>query len=302
MRNEKVTSITEAARFIKSGDIIIIGGFTISMHPMALIRQIIRNKVNNLTVVGFSNGNDVDLLAAVGSVKQVESSSVTFEMLGLAPNYRRAVQNGEIVVKDYTETTIAARAYAGSMGLTFYPTRALLGCDSVKYMPEIKELKCPITGEFYHAIPALNADVAIFHAIAADAFGNVLYPQTGNSLAATEPMFSRAAKKVVVTVDKIVDHDVVLRNPEAVLIPGFEVDAVVELPFGAHPCGWPNIYEHDIDHLREYMESSKNPESLKKYLDRFVYEAEDHWDYLERVGGLKRLMQLRLFPGGLNLL
>ena len=72
MRKEKVTTLSEAAKLIKSGDTVILGGALISMHPMALIRQMIRDGIKDLTVVGFDNGNDVDLLAAAGCLKRVE--------------------------------------------------------------------------------------------------------------------------------------------------------------------------------------------------------------------------------------
>ena len=295
---EKLVTLAEAAKLVKSGSTVTFGGFALSMHPMAFIYQLIRENVRNLTVIGFAQGEDVDILAGAGCLKRVETSSVTFEMFGLAPNFRRAVQNGEVEVRDYTETTILARFYAGSMGLTFMHSASMLGSDAPKYIPEIKEFNCPLTGRKYHALPAATPDFTIVHAVAADIYGNVLYPPTWvNRLSFREQLFSWSSDKVIVTVEKIVDHEVVVRNSFSNLIPAFRTVAVVEVPFGAHPCSWHGLYDHDLEHLKLYVEASRTPEGFRQYLDKYVYGVRDHEEYLNLVGGIGRLTKLRVSGG-----
>jgi glutaconate CoA-transferase subunit A len=295
---EKLVTLAEAAKLIKSGTSVAIGGFALSMHPMALIYQMIREGIKDLMVIGFSQGEDVDILAGASCLKRVETSSVTFEMFGLAPNYRRAVQNGEVEVRDYTQTTIMARFYAGSMGLTFMPSAAMLGSDVPKYIPEIKEFNCPLTGRKYHAVPAATPDFTLVHAMAADRYGNVLYPpRSQNMYSFFDQIQAWAADKVIVTAEKIVDHEVVVRNSWSNLIPAYRTVAVVEAPFGAHPCSWPSLYDHDLEHLKLYVEASRTPEGFKQYLNKYVYGVKNHEEYLNLVGGIGTLMNLRVSGG-----
>lgn len=292
---EKMITLAEAAKLIKSGSSVAIGGFALSMHPMALIYQIIRENIKELTILGFSQGEDVDILAGAGCLKRVETAAVTFEMFGLAPNYRRAVQNGELEVRDYTQTTILARFYAGSMGLTFMHSPAMLGSDAPKYIPEIKEFNCPLTGRKYHALPAATPDFTIIHAMAADKYGNVLYPtRSQNMYSFFDQLYAWSTDKVIVTAEKIVDHEVVIRNSWFNLIPAYRTLAVVEAPFGSHPGSWPSLYDHDLEHLKLYVEASRTPEGFKGYLDKYVYGVKNHEEYLNLIGGIGKLMKLRV--------
>jgi glutaconate CoA-transferase subunit A len=301
---EKVMSLAEAARLIKSGSTLAVGGFALSMHPMGLIHQLIRENVKDLTIMGFSQGIDADVLAGAGCLKRVESPSVTLEMFGLAPNFRRAVEQGQVEVRDYTETTIMARFYAGSMGLTFIPSPAMLGSDAAKHIPEVKDIECPLTGRKYHALPAATPDFTIIHAHAADVYGNVLFPpktqSTYSFYSFHDQVFAWATKNVIATVEKIVDHEEVLANSWTNLVPAFRTAAVVEVPFGAHPCAWPHLYEHDLDYIKAYVQASRTPEGFQKHLDTYVYGMKDHEEYLNAIGGIGKLMRLRT-SGGISL-
>ena len=44
-----------------------------------------------------------------------------------------------------------------------------------------------------------------------------------------------AAGKVILTCEEIVDHELILRDPNRTVIPGFVVTSVVHEPFGSHP-------------------------------------------------------------------
>jgi len=293
---EKITTLEKASRLVRSGSSIAIGGFTVYRKPMAFVRQLLRDDVRDLTLLGWSSGIDVDMLAGAGGLRRVEVSYVGLDFLGLAPSYRRAVENGELQVIEYTELTSAARFKAGSMGMTFFPAKSLFGSDVLKHNPDIREFKCPFTGEMFHAVPAAKPDVTILHAPMADVYGNVVYLPTSNRNIEWDIPMAECAGKVVVTVEKIVDYNYVLSAPLLVKIPRFKVDAVVELPYGAHPTDHDSYYKMDKEHLRIYAEASRSPEAFKRYLDEYVYGPSDHWEYMEKVGGIKRMMKLR--PAG----
>ena len=65
----------------------------------------------------------------------------------------------------------------------------------------------------------------------------ILWPDIG--------IFPKAARKVIVTVEEIVDSEVLRRNPDRTVLPGFRVDAVVEVPYGAHPTSFFPRYGYD---------------------------------------------------------
>ncbi len=85
------------------------------------------------------------------------------------------------------------------------------------------------------------------------------------------------------------------------LVPAFKTAAVVEVPFGAHPCGFGDWYNRDVEHLRYYVGVGRTPEGFQRYLDRFILGVSGQADYLHEVGGLNHLMQLRL-DGAVSLL
>jgi len=293
---DKITSLDKASRLVTSGNSIAIGGFTVYRKPMAFVRELLRNDIRDLTVLGWSSGMDVDMLAGAGRLRRVELSYVGLDFLGLAPSFRRAVENGGLQVIEYTELTSALRFKVGAMGMTFFPATSLFGSDVLKYNPDVREFKCPFTREVFHAVPAAKPDVTILHAPMADIYGNVVYLPSSNRNVEWDIPMAECARKVIVTVERIVDHDYVLSTPLFTKIPRFKVDAVVEVPYGAHPTDHDSYYKMDKDHLRKYAEASRRPETFKQYLDEYVYGAGDHWVYMEKVGGIKRMMELR--PAG----
>ena len=71
-RKEVVTSIDDAASRIRDGMTVAVGGFGADNHPMALVREIIRNGTKNLTVIASATaGLEIDLLIGAGCVKKL---------------------------------------------------------------------------------------------------------------------------------------------------------------------------------------------------------------------------------------
>ena len=184
---------------------------------------------------------------------------------------------------------------AAGIGNTFAVQRSLLKTDVFKYLEEMgdaKEIVCPFTGEKHVALRTPKIDVFISHAVAASPEGNV---QMINGYG---PLFEPAltASKTIITVEEIISNDEVMRNPYKTAIPGSFVDAVVKVPFGAHPYSfegeWDPYYEADGDHLAAYVEMAKEPKGFKEYMDKYVFGIKDHWEYLNLIG-LESLMDLR---------
>ena len=211
--------LEEAAALIEDGSTIGVGGFGVSGHPMVLLYQLARQEARELTMLGITNGNDADLLSGAGCLTRLETAAVSLEEFGLAPNFRRAVENGRITLGEYTETTMMDRLLAASMGLSFFPTRTLRGSDVPKVNLDIREIMCPYTGEMYHVVPPARPRWALLHAPAADPYGNVLYPHA-DALVEFDRLLSQAADQIIVTVEKIVSPEAVEAASREVLVLG----------------------------------------------------------------------------------
>jgi glutaconate CoA-transferase subunit A len=282
---DKTTTIAEAVSLIKDGDVVAIGGHTLRRHPMALIHEIIRQGRRDLTLLGWNNGIDVDMLVGAGCVKTVVTSHVAMGSFGLARNYRREVEAGRVTVREHTETTAIDMFHAGSLGLSFFPSKTPLGTSLPTYNTnDFLPITCPFSGETYYAVRAVTPDVTIIHAHVADHSGNVQWDATYWTDMTVDPMIAKAARKVIVSVEQIVSEEHVLRHPERTVLPQVFVTAVVEAPYGAHPCCCDARYDYDHDHLALYTESANSPASFRQYLDTYIRGSADHSSYLKKIG------------------
>lgn len=196
----KVQSLAEAVQPIQDGATVAMGGFGIGLEPIALVHQIIRQGTKDLTIQTVVGGNDVDLLVGAGAVSRVDTSGVSLEEFGLAQNFRRAAQAGEIAIGEYSEMTMHDRFLAGSLGLTFWPAHGIFGSDILKVNPDLKEITCPFTDETYVALPPARPEWLLLHAPFADERGNVYHPYRTDFADFTATTI-RAARKVIVSVE-----------------------------------------------------------------------------------------------------
>jgi glutaconate CoA-transferase subunit A len=170
---------------------------------------------------------------------------------------------------------------AGSMGLPFIAVRGLLGSDLLKQRPDLKVESDPFhPGEEVVVAEPIRPDVAVFHALKADRWGNAITAGLRDDL-----IMARAARRVIVTAEEIIDSELALQDSiNNTFLPAIDVDAVVRAPFGAHPCCCGLLYPVDDVHIKEYLNAAKGEDSFKAYLDTYVYSVRDQQEYLKRVG------------------
>jgi glutaconate CoA-transferase subunit A len=173
---------------------------------------------------------------------------------------------------------------AGSMGLPFLAVRGLLHSDILKHRPDLLVRENPFgPGEQVVVAQPIRPDVAVFHALKADRRGNVITPGHRDDL-----MMARAARRVIVTAEEITEEVLTGRDAgDDTFLPAIDVDIVVHVPLGAHPCGFGSLYERDDDHCHEYLEAAKSVDSFQRYLQRYVYDVRSHEEYLERVDAME---------------
>lgn len=292
-RKSLVIDLDAAAASVHDGMTIAIGGFINSSHPMALVRQIIRRGIRNLTVVGAASGGlDLDLLIAAGCVKKLVTTYMGGEhYCPVAPFFRVAAQRGELEIFECDEGMFYCALRAAAQRLPSTPWKAGIGTSFPQINPEIKVYNDPITGEPLLAIPAIKPEIALIYAAQSDAYGNVQHVSTGFG----DRAMWRAADKTIAQVERIVPNEEIRKNPLATSLVG--VNAVVRAPYGSHPFAGPGYYIEDSDHIREYVAAGNafakagDRKPFEQYLKKYIFDPATHEDYLEVVG-IKRLLKL----------
>lgn len=268
-------------------------------RPFAFIYEIARQRVRDITFLLSGMTEDADLLIGTGQVERIEGSYLGLEAFGLANNYRRAMERGvprPIAIEEYSNFGMTMRFMAAAMGLPFMPVRSHLGSDLLRVEafrhPKAHVLEDPFgSGAEVALLPACPADVSLLHAQRADPQGNVqLWGQLGDDQWGT-----MSGRTILVSVEEIVDTDVVRRDPNRTVIPGFRVAAIVPAPFGAHPYQCQGYYDADAAFRKEYAEVTRTREGFERFLDEWVYGVEDHDAYLRKLGP-ERLDALRAKP------
>jgi glutaconate CoA-transferase, subunit A len=293
-RRSKAMTLADAVGAIPDGAHVVIGGAALHMHPMAAIRELIRQRRRDLVVLGEIQGLEADMLAGAGVAKRIESAGVGLERYGLARNFRRKVESQELTMVDYTDTMSMERIVARRENFTFWPVSFLGGSDIAAHIPDIVEFDCPITGRPLLAMPPARVDVALIHMPYADQRGNVLIQRRSMMPQGQDLLYARTADRTYVTVERIVSDLYVRQNAWATAIPSYQVAGVIEAPFGAHPSSMPDFYDLDDTHLMEYVEASKTQETFDEYLNEYVFTRDGHVDYLERVGVRNLLATLNI--------
>lgn len=284
----KVAKLSDVGKLVKDGDKVAIGGSWLGGHPMAVLREIIRQGIKNLTAITVVGSIDIDLLIGAGCLSRLIFSFVSMEAFGLAPNFRRAIEKEGLPYDEMTGLAVIIGLEAGGRNVPFLPYRGPFGSDLVRYRPEFyKEIKCPFTGEELIAAAAIVPDVAIIHATRADHRGSIQIEGTSG----TDIEMMRAAKKRIVSVEEIVPTEDIWKHPEKTKIPNFQVDTVIEAPLGAHPCSCAPHYVFDPWHIMKYMQAASSPDTFKQYLDEYVMKPE--FEYLEAIGGMRQAAILR---------
>jgi glutaconate CoA-transferase subunit A len=229
-----------------------------------------------------------DQMVAAGVVDKLVFAFVGNSAVGSLHALRRAIEQGEprwIEVEEYSHYGMVARYLAGAGGLPFYPLRSYAGSDLPGHNINIAKVRSPYPGEDgspeeIYVVPPIKPDVAIVHAQRADQAGNtqmwgIIGPQQ-------EAAF--ASRRTIVVVEEIVSEQVVRADPNRTLIPGFQVDAVVECRYGAHPSFVQGYYDRDNDFYRSWSAISKDPDSLQGWLRDWIYDLPDRAAYVAQLG------------------
>ncbi len=261
-QKQKEVSIQELAALVPDGASVALGGSFLHRGPFALVRELVRQKRRNLEIIKQSPGYDIDLLCRAGVASRTRAGIVAMEgNFGLAPYYREAVQSGALALEEHACATLTAGLRAAAFGVPFLPCGGVHGSDLAE-LNGWKMIEDPYgSGKAVYVIPAIEPDIAVIHANEVDARGNVRVLGTSH----WDRIMSRAAKRVLVVAERVVDTKVFTEQPEVTLIPYFMVQAYAIVPQGAWPGScWPH-YEIDYAAVENYLTDGND--ALQAHLD-----------------------------------
>ena len=293
----KVCSLAEAVSTILPGSHIALPGFAITRCAMSVAAEIVRQKIDHLTISQCVGAMDADLLVGASMVDRLIYGGGSLDRFGRLANVNRGIEDGSLIAEEYSSLSVAFRYLAGALGIPFIPIRSLRGSDlfqqlEEKHPEDISNVDDPFTGKNWLVLKPLQPDVAIVAAQIADEEGNarILGPKWDNS----EQV--KASKRAIVITEHLVTTEFMRQKPEDTIIPGFMVSHVVEQPYGSYPTSMYREYDYDSKQIEKYVEAQTTPDSFRRYLDEFVLSTKDHWELLEKVGGSKKLNELRADP------
>jgi glutaconate CoA-transferase subunit A len=288
---EKRSSLAEAATLVHDGDTVVAGGCCYSRTPWAMLLELLRAERRDLTLGRNLMCYEAELFLASGAASKLVSSWVGIGLRwGIPKVFREYVQRDPSIYEEWSHLSFGMRLMAGSMGMPFLPTASLLGSDLLDRTPA-QHIRCPFTNELLVAVPALVPDVALIHVQTADAAGNAQV----EGPAYMDVEIARAANTVILTAEEIVPAEAIVRTADRTVIPGFVVDAVVEVPFGSYPHECHGRYEADFDHFDAYTElvNRDGVGGVQAYVQENVHDHESFAAFLDSVGASRLFEQRR---------
>ena len=152
---------------------------------------------------------------------------------------------------------------ASEKGVPFATLRGLVGSDVLARRSDWRMIDNPFEpNDSIVAMPALQPDIALFHAHSADRQGNVWVGRRREQI-----MMAHASKTSLVTVEKIVDDNLLADERTAAgVLPSLYVTALAESKRGAWPIGLWEAYPGDDAFLQTYVKEARDEDGFDRIL------------------------------------
>ncbi len=222
MTQKPLITAAEAAKLVKEGMTVHVGGFLGCGSPEGIIAALVAQGTKDLTLVcndtavlDQKNGreNGVSVL-----VKNRQFKRMIVSHIGTNPETQRQMNAGESVVDLVPQGTLAERVRAAGVGLGGVLTPTGIGTEV-----ERGKKKLSVAGKDYLLEEALPGDVALVKAKKADKAGNLVYSMSARNF---NPLMAMACKVVVAEVEEIVEIGAI--DPDQVHTPSIFVDYLVK--------------------------------------------------------------------------
>ena len=288
---DKRVTLADAAALVRDGDTVVAGGCCYSRTPWAMLTELLRAGRRDLTLCRNLMSYEAELFLTTGAARKLIASWVGIGLRwGIPKVFREYVERDPQIYEEWSHLSFGMRLMAASMGMPFLPTASLLGSDLLERTPA-QHIRCPFTDELLVAVPALVPDVAVIHVHRVDAEGNAQV----ECPVYMDVECARAATSVIVTAEEVVPSETIVRHADRTVIPGFVVDAVVEVPFGAYPHECHGRYEADFAHFDTYTEmvNGGGVDGVQAYVREYVEEPGSFAGFLDLIGASALLEQRR---------
>ena len=250
MTTSKLMNMAEAiSRWVADGSSVAMGTTLETAIPFAAGHEIMRQGKKHLTLVGPISDILFDQIIGAGCVQRVRAAWVGNVITGVGYNFRRAVKQ----LPDRCRGSFESDHFDGPSGRghgRVFPADS--NCPwqrSVCEQSGIEDRYMSVYRSDSRRGRGYVPDVAIVHVQRSDAFGNVHV--WGNMGITREACM--ASRHVIVTAEEIVSTEMITRDPNRILTPGFKVRAVVHAPWGAHPSPMPGCYNRDHAAFLDYQ-------------------------------------------------
>lgn len=265
---DKTMTAAEVIAEIHSGMTIGIGGWGSRRKPMALVRELLRSDVTDLTLVTFG-GPEVGLLAKAGKLKKLIYGFVTLDSIPLDPLFTQAREAGALGVEEYDEGMFVASLRAAAARLDFLPIRAGLGSDVLAATPRLHTIRSPYSEDEYVAVPASRLDIALIHVNRADAAGNAQFLGPDPYF---DDLFAMAAERTFVSAEQVIPTvEFSAQGPfHTLFLSRIFTDGVVAAPNGAHFTSCEPDYPRDEAFQRHYVAAARDPEAWPQFAASFL--------------------------------
>jgi glutaconate CoA-transferase subunit A len=291
MPNKLITLKDAVSKFTRDGMKYASGAaLPVGSDSIAFGREMVRQGRKNIHYFAHCNNQQANLFCALGVCDKIDGGFSGLEVYGFANGFRRAVEAGKVIYEDYTNLSMPLRFLGAALGWPFVPTITNIGTDiqdRSSFIPDefpckskIPEIKDPFTGQICGVLPVAKPELASIHVTMADVQGNAII--IGTEWSRYE--LARAAEKVIIQADFIVDTDCMRQYPNLVRIPDLLVEAVIPWQLGAWPQCSVGIYDSDEEHMFMMNKMLGSDEGALDYKARYIDSWETHEEYLAVIG------------------
>ena len=263
--------------YIRDGQSVALEGFT-HLIPFAAGHEILRQKKRDLHLIRMTPDLIYDQLIGAGCARALTFSWGGNPGVGSLHRLRDAVENDwpqPLTIHEHSHAGMATAYTAGAARLPFGILRGYVGTHLSRVNPQIREVRCPYTNGAIATVPAINPDVTVLHAQAADRQGNILI----RGIVGAQKEAALAANMLLVTVEEIVDSVGAPMN--AIVLPHWVVTAIAEVPMGAYPSYAHGYYARDNAFYLAWDEMSRDRKRFTEWINRHVLCSHDHAEFLD---------------------
>jgi glutaconate CoA-transferase, subunit A len=246
----KLVTITELADRIPGGIALGIGGVHFSRVPIALIEALLVAGKRDFTFISWGGGVPLEMFLEVGAVKKLVFAFSSLDVFGLAPRFRKALEENRIEVEEWTALAMIQGLHAAWMRLPEMPFQVPLGSDMMARGDFWRIEKT--SSETIAYARALPIDSLLLHAQRVDGDGNIEM----EGARGLDVSMAGAAKQIFVTVEEVVETGELGYAKNSFVLPKEFVTAVARLPFGAYPTSCLPFYTTDYRQLQQFAEES----------------------------------------------